>query len=138
MEGGLGRFLEAQAGVFDQVLIELAVGRKTSHWMWFVFPQLEGLGSSPTSRFYSIKDRSEAEAYLNHPLLGSRLMTCVYAVLAHRQKELVDIFGYPDDLKFCSSMTLFSHLPGASAAFHEAIEIFCQGHDDPKTLLLLE
>ncbi len=134
---GLNRFLEAQAGVIDQALSELRAGRKTSHWMWFVFPQLAGLGSSPTSQFYGIKDLTEAEAYLIHPVLGGRLESCVDALLGHRAVALTDIFDYPDNLKFSSSMTLFSYAACAPMIFREALEIFCQGREDPKTLQLL-
>ena len=135
--GALSRFLEAQEPVIDQAIAELRAGRKTSHWMWFVFPQLVGLGNSPTSEFYGIKDLLEAEAYLAHPVLGGRLMHCASAVLKHRGKKLDDILGYTDKLKFCSSMTLFSRVPTASATFHEALDTFCNGREDPTTLRLL-
>ena len=126
--GGLNRFLEAQEPTIDRALAELLAGRKTSHWMWFVFPQLLGLGRSSTSKFYGINDVAEAEAYLTHPILRGRLLSCVSAVLKHRDMKLDDIFGYPDNLKFCSSMALFSRVPSAPAIFHEALEIFCGRH----------
>src|SRR5438046_1700808 len=102
----LERFLTAQAPVFETVLEELKAGRKRSHWMWFIFPQLRGLGWSPTAQFYGIGKLKEARAYLAHSVLGPRLLICTEAVLAIRGRSLHEIFGFPDDLKFRSSMTL--------------------------------
>ena len=104
----LERFVTAQAPVFATVLNELKAGRKRSHWMWFVFPQLRGLGQSAMATRYGIGSLAEAQAYLAHPLLGPRLMECTRTVLAIEGRSLHAIFGSPDDLKFCSSMTLFS------------------------------
>ena len=103
----LERFVKAQIGIYDVALGELRAGRKRSHWMWFVFPQLAGLGSSPTAQTYAIGSLEEARAYLAHPVLGPRLIECVQAVNAVRERSAGDIFGYPDELKFRSSLTLF-------------------------------
>ena len=103
----LERFVEAQADTYAAALAELAAGEKQTHWMWFIFPQLRGLGSSQTANFYGIDDRDEATAYLNHNLLGPRLIACCEALLTHKDKTAHAIFGSPDDLKLRSSMTLF-------------------------------
>lgn len=103
----LDRFIDAQGKVYDRVLAELNDGQKRSHWMWYIFPQYKGLGRSPTARYYAIESREEALAYLNHPLLGSRLRKCANLLLAIEGKTANEIFGYPDDLKLKSSMTLF-------------------------------
>jgi uncharacterized protein (DUF1810 family) len=132
------RFLEAQAPVYDTVHDELRAGRKRSHWMWFIFPQLAGLGSSPTAKFYGISGLPEAIAYLAHPVLGQRLLACTEAVLAVQDRSLHAIFGSPDDLKFRSSMTLFGEAGAASdTPFRQALERYCAGEPDPRTLALL-
>jgi uncharacterized protein (DUF1810 family) len=135
----LERFVLAQAPVFADALAELSAGRKRSHWMWFVFPQLRGLGISPTAQHFGISDLAEAQAYLAHPLLGERLARCTEAVLAVEGRSLHQIFGSPDDLKFTSSMTLFAI---ASAArpnlFDQAIERCCGGQTDTRTIALLQ
>ncbi len=135
----LQRFVTAQAGVIEDVLGELAAGRKTSHWMWFVFPQLRGLGSSSMAQFYGIASLDEAKAYLRHPLLGPRLVDCTERVLRHRDHTLHAIFGSPDDSKFRSCMTLF-HIAssGPETVFERALGQFCAGERDPRTLALLE
>ncbi len=132
----LTRFVEAQAPVHETALGELRAGRKRSHWMWFVFPQLAGLGMSPTARFYGIAGLGEARAYLAHPVLGLRLLACTRAVLGVEDRSLHAIFGSPDDLKFRSSMTLFDRA-GGEPAFREALERYCEGRPDPRTLELL-
>jgi uncharacterized protein (DUF1810 family) len=136
----LSRFVHAQQPVYAQVLQELREGRKRSHWMWFIFPQLAGLGASETARFYAISSLLEAQAYLAHPLLGPRLRECTSAVLATDGKPLSTIFGYPDDLKFCSSMTLFAEASGPSPAADNAIfsnALAKYGATDIRTLTLL-
>jgi len=134
----LERFVEAQASVFDAALDELRAGRKRSHWMWFVFPQLRGLGHSPMAAFYGIVSLEEGRAYLAHSLLGPRLVLCTQAVLAHEGRSLSAIFGSPDDLKFRSSMTLFALAAGEeSPAFRTALDRFCEGRPDERTLALL-
>jgi len=116
---------------------ELSSGRKTSHWMWFVFPQLDGLGSSPTARRFALSGLDEARAYLSHPVLGARLVECVRLVLAARNRSVRDIFGYPDDLKFRSSMTLFAQTGINDAVFRAALEQYYDGVDDAATLGIL-
>jgi uncharacterized protein (DUF1810 family) len=135
----LERFVTAQAPVFETVLAELRAGRKRSHWMWFVFPQLAGLGHSSTARFYGIGSMDEARAYLAHPLLGPRLDLCARIVLASEGPSLHAIFGSPDDLKFRSCMTLFSRAaddPGNP--FRHALDRWCGGQPDERTLTLIE
>ena len=134
----LDRFIKAQENVFDHALAELRSGKKTMHWMWVIFPQIIGLGISYTSQHYGIQDLAEVEAYLAHPLLGDRLMRCVEAVLRHKDKTLDEIFGYPDNLKSCSSMTLFGQVANADSIFQSAIDLFCGGKPDPKTLTILQ
>lgn len=133
----LGRFVAAQDRVIDAVLRELQNGRKESHWMWFVFPQLAGLGSSPMARRFAISSLAEAQAYLDHPVLGPRLVQCTEIVNAARSHLVADIFGYPDDLKFHSSMTLFDRVAPGKSVFSEALDRFFAGRRDERTLELL-
>jgi uncharacterized protein (DUF1810 family) len=134
----LSRFINAQETIFEVVLAELRSGQKRSHWMWFIFPQFEGLGHSETSRFYSIKSEVEARAYLNHPALGARLLQCVQIVLAIDGKTASEIFGFPDDLKFKSSMTLFACVAEAGSVFARALDKYFDGKWDKRTEDLLE
>lgn len=129
----LERFVVAQAPVIERVRRELAAGRKASHWMWFVFPQVAGLGFSPASQRYAIASAAEAEAYLAHPVLGPRLEDIVSLALAHRDSSAHDIFGSPDDMKFHSSLTLFDHVAPAGL-FAEALDAFFGGVRDARTL----
>ena len=133
----LERFVRAQESIFLQVLKELRAGQKRSHWMWFIFPQLKGLGYSSTARLYGIVSLEEARAYLGHELLGPRLVVCTEALLGHTDKSLDQILGSPDDLKFRSSMTLFSHASTDPFVFDRALDQFCGGHRDSRTLQLL-
>lgn len=133
----LERFVTAQADAYQRACDELQAGVKRSHWMWFVFPQLKGLSRSATSQFYGIGSIAEARAYLKHPVLGPRLIEATNLVLALRERTLRDIFGAPDDLKFRSSMTLFSRAAGPGGAFDEALGDFCDGEEDKRTLALL-
>lgn len=132
----LQRFVAAQAGVFDTALGELRDGRKRSHWMWFVFPQLKGLGRSSTAELYGIGSLDEATAYLEHPVLGPRLEAAVAAVQASGATSLRALFGAPDDLKFRSSMTLFS-VAAPDGPYQAALDRWCGGEADPKILALL-
>lgn len=125
----LQRFIDAQRDVFAQVCAELTAGDKRSHWMWFVFPQLRGLGHSAMSRRYALASRAEAAAYLAHPLLGARLRECTALVLDLRDRTLAQIFGSPDDLKFRSSMTLFAAADESEPLFTRALER-CDGPDE--------
>ena len=134
----LDRFVIAQAPVYDMALAELIGGRKLTHWMWFVFPQLRGLGRSPTAQQFGIDTLEEARAYLAHPVLGTRLRECVNAVLDCGESSLHAIFGSPDDMKFCSSMTLYAlAAQGDGEIFETALARFCDGKKDEKTLSLL-
>jgi uncharacterized protein (DUF1810 family) len=133
----LDRFVSAQAPVYEAVLAELRQGRKQTHWIWFVFPQVEGLGSSATARHFAIKSRAEAGAYLAHPILGARLLECTETVLAHSRKLAHEIFGSPDGLKFCSSMTLFERA-GGGPAFGRALDQFFNGKRDARTLAVFD
>lgn len=130
----LQRFLDAQAPVFATARAELAAGRKRSHWMWFIFPQIGGLGSSPTSRFYAIASRQEALAYLRHPVLGARLLDCTQLVNAAEGRSAFDIFGDPDCMKFQSCMTLFAAVAPDEPAFREALAKYYGGAADQATL----
>jgi uncharacterized protein (DUF1810 family) len=133
----LHRFLRAQDPVFETVLSELNDGNKRTHWMWFIFPQLRGLGRSSMAKFYGIASLEEARAYLEHPVLGERLVLCTRAILKHEDKPLGEILGFPDDLKFCSSMTLFANTASDGGVFDEAIIRFCDGRHDEQTIALL-
>ncbi len=134
----LQRFLDAQAGVFETALGELARGRKESHWMWFIFPQIKGLGQSPTAVFYAIKSRVEAEAYWSHPLLKKRLQKCAEALLSLEGKTATQVMGAPDDLKLHSSTTLFGLVAENELIFQELLDKYYGGEKDPKTLALVQ
>ena len=134
----LERYLRAQEPVFAQVCAELAAGRKQSHWMWFIFPQLRGLGSSPMAQRFAIDSLAEARAYLAHPLLGERLRRCTQLVNRVEGRTAQAIFGYPDYLKFRSAMTLFARAAaGGSEPFSEALAKYFAGEEDPLTRELL-
>jgi uncharacterized protein (DUF1810 family) len=130
----LERFVQAQEPVFERVMAELRGGQKTSHWMWFVFPQIEGLGHSPTARRFALSSRAEAEAYLRHPVLGPRLRECTRLVNAVEGRSIEEIFGYPDHLKFRSCVTLFAHATGDNQVFVDALGKYFGGEYDPLTL----
>lgn len=130
----LQRFIDAQADIYDEVVAELGAGRKRTHWMWFIFPQIKGLGSSPTAVHYAISSRDEAIAYLQHPLLGPRLIECTQLVNAVQGRSISQIFGYPDDLKFHSSMTLFAEAATDNKVFKDALEKYFDGKPDQLTL----
>jgi uncharacterized protein (DUF1810 family) len=134
----LQRFAEAQSRVWEQVRSELRAGSKRGHWMWFVFPQMRGLGISESSRFYGIGSRQEAAAYLKHTVLGPRLVECVRLVLGVKSRTAKQIFGDVDAMKFRSSMTLFAEVSLRETAFSEAIERFFDGAMDAATLEILE
>ena len=130
----LGRFVEAQAGSYDAAIAELRAGRKRTHWMWFVFPQIAGLGASPTARRYAIASLDEARAYLADPVLGPRLVECSAALLATEGRTAEQILGYPDDLKLRSSMTLFGRAVPEIELFQQVLDRFYDGKPDPQTL----
>jgi uncharacterized protein (DUF1810 family) len=130
----LDRFVEAQADAYEQALAEIRAGRKRSHWMWYVFPQLAGLGSSPMSVQYAIRDRHEAAAFLAHPILGPRLLECTEAVLQIEGRSALEIFGSPDDLKLRSCATLFAAVSPDRSVFHRLIDKYFDGRHDPRTI----
>ncbi|HEX4298204.1 MAG TPA: DUF1810 domain-containing protein [Devosia sp.] len=131
------RFLAAQAPVYDTVVAELGAGRKPTHWMWFVFPQLAALGHSPTAQFYGLADLAAAEAYIAHPVLGPRLLACTELVNGVEGRSAHAIFGTPDDLKFRSSLTLFQRAAPGEAAFPAALGKYYDGVADAATLRLI-
>ncbi|WP_210086766.1 DUF1810 domain-containing protein [Mycobacterium sp. OAE908] len=136
----LHRFVDAQQRIYDTVLAELRAGAKRSHWIWFVFPQLRGLGRSPTAQHYGISTLDEARAYLAHPVLGARLRECTELVAAIDGRSVDEIFGWPDNLKVRSSMTLFARAsdePGTEAGFRAVLDKFYGGEEDPATVELL-
>jgi uncharacterized protein (DUF1810 family) len=133
----LQRFVAAQAPAYGSVLAELRAGVKRTHWMWFVFPQVAGLGTSATARRYAISGLGEAAAYLEHPLLRPRFTECTALVLAVEDVPLERIFGRPDNLKFHSSITLFSHVPGHDAVIDQALAKYFDGALDDRTVALL-
>ncbi|MBS7564852.1 DUF1810 domain-containing protein [Mucilaginibacter sp. Bleaf8] len=137
MSNQLDRFLKAQEQDYATALAEIKSGRKRSHWMWYIFPQIQGLGFSETSRYYAIHDIAEAEAYLAHPVLGARLIEIAKALLSLSGNNATQIFGNPDDIKLRSSMTLFASVPGADPVFEAVLNKFFDGDKDPKTLQLI-
>jgi uncharacterized protein (DUF1810 family) len=137
MEFDLQRFVNAQAPVYDSVLAELRAGSKRSHWIWFIFPQLAGLGRSPTAARFAISSLAEAQAYLGHDVLGARLRECTRLVNAIEGRSIDDIFGWPDNLKVRSSMTLFARATADNAEFVHLLEKFYAGEQDPATAALL-
>lgn len=136
----LNRFTDAQEPVYDSILGELQNGQKRTHWMWFVFPQIDGLGHSPTAQFYAIKSIEEARAYLKHPVLGPRLKECAEAILLVEGRSASAVFGYPDDLKLRSSMTLFAFIAEdpANSVFTRVLNRYYGGEQDHATLQIIE
>lgn len=133
----LERFVEAQKYVYDEVLSELLQQRKTGHWMWFIFPQIKGLGLSPMSQRFAISSLQEAAAYMDHPILGTRLVECTELLLLARDKPIREVLGTPDDMKFRSSMTLFAHATRTNQRFVEAMKAHFDGKFDDFTLDVL-
>jgi len=134
----LNRFIDAQEEVYETALAELRNGQKRSHWVWFIFPQVDGLGMSETSKFFAIKSIEEARQYLAHPVLGTRLNECARALLGVEGKSALQIFGSPDDLKLNSSMTLFASVSGGDSLFQQVLDKFYHGKKDSRTLEILE
>lgn len=135
---GLSRFTSAQEGVHLRVIMELKSGQKRTHWMWYVFPQIDGLGHSATTKHYAIKSGEEARQYLKHPILGARLRECAEEVLAIKGRSVSEIFGDPDDLKLKSSMTLFATVAEPGSVFVRVLDKYFQGERDARTLDILE
>lgn len=133
----LERFMNAQDGAYDSALAELAEGEKRSHWIWFIFPQIAGLGHSSTAQFYAIRNLEEARAYLKHPTLGARLKACCEALLQQQGLSAHQIMGSPDDLKLRSSMTLFSVAAPEEAIFRQVLDKYYEGKKDSRTLDIL-
>ncbi|NJD54854.1 MAG: DUF1810 domain-containing protein [Nitrospirae bacterium] len=134
----LARFVSAQEKSYASALSELRDGEKRTHWMWYIFPQIDGLGHSPTAKFYAIKSAEEARQYLRHPVLGPRLLACAEAVLSVEGLSASQIFGFPDDVKLRSSMTLFASIAGPGSVFARVLDRYFQGEPDQKTVDLLE
>jgi uncharacterized protein (DUF1810 family) len=134
---GLSRFVQAQADIYEQALLEIRNGRKQSHWMWYIFPQYDGLGASANSRKYAIRSIAEAGAYLRHPVLGPRLLRCAEAALAVEGRSAAEVFGYPDDIKLRSSATLFAHVSPPQSVFERVLDQYFDGQRDGETLRLL-
>jgi len=133
----LSRFVRAQADDFERALAEIRSGKKRTHWMWYIFPQFDGLAFSSTSKHYAIKSIEEAKAYLSHPVLGPRLVECAEAALGVEGRSARDIFGSPDDLKLRSSATLFACVSPPGSVFERLLEKYYRGERDEKTLRLL-
>ena len=134
----LNRFVEAQRHHYEQALVEIRSGRKRSHWIWYIFPQYDGLGSSATSRLYAIKSLAEAKAYLSHPLLGVRLIECAEAAIGVEGRSAAEVFGSPDDLKLRSCATLFARLSAPGSVFERLLDKYFEGAADDRTLRLLD
>lgn len=134
----LHRFITAQERDYSTALVEIKEGHKRSHWMWYIFPQIQGLGLSGTSKYYAIKDLAEAEAYLSHPVLGCRLIEICHALLEVMGSDAHAIFGSPDDMKLRSSMTLFAAVAGADVVFRDVLDKFFGGTRDATTMQLIQ
>jgi uncharacterized protein (DUF1810 family) len=133
----LNRFVRAQQADYERALLEITNGQKRTHWMWFIFPQVYGLGSSSTSKYYAIRSPEEARAYLDHPVLGPRLLACAEAAVSVEGRSATEIFGSPDDLKLQSCATLFARGSPQGSVFHRLLEKYFQGARDVRTLDLL-
>ena len=133
----LSRFVQAQEDNYEQALSEIRTGRKLSHWMWYIFPQYDGLGSSATSKRYAIRSLAEAEAYLRHPVLGPRLTECAEAALAVEGQSASEVFGFPDDMKLWSCATLFASVSRSGSVFERLLDKYFRGERDDKTVHLV-
>jgi uncharacterized protein (DUF1810 family) len=133
----LGRFVQAQRGAYERALSEITSGRKRTHWMWYIFPQVDGLGSSSTAKRYAIRSLDEARAYLDHPVLGPRLRQCAEAALRVEGRAAREVFGSPDDLKLRSCATLFACVSPTGSVFDRLLDRYYGGERDPRTLQLL-
>ena len=134
----LGRFIDAQETTYEGAMLELARGRKESHWIWYIFPQIEGLGKSDKAKFYSIKSLEEGRAYLEHPVLGPRLFEACEILLTLKGTSINEVMGFPDDLKLLSSMTLFETFSKSNSVFTRIIEIYFDSERDEATLEIIE
>jgi len=136
-EYNLNRFVEAQIVTYEGAMLELARGRKKSHWIWYIFPQIVGLGSSDTTKFYSIKSLEEGRAYLEHPVLGPRLIETCEILLSLKDASMDEVMGFPDDLKLLSSMTLFEFISGSNSIFTKMIELYFDDERDENSIKLI-
>ena len=134
----LNRFLEAQLLIYEQAMLELTRGRKDSHWIWYIFPQIKGLGNSESTKLYSIKSLEESKAYLEHPLLGLRLVEACEILLGHGDRPIEEIMGFPDNLKLLSSMTLFELSSDSNSIFTKIIEVYFDGQRDENSLKIIK
>ena len=134
----LSRFLEAQMVTYDSAMLELARGSKKSHWIWYIFPQIEGLGRSDTAKLYSIKSLEEGRVYLEHPVLGPRLVEACEILLSLKDASMDEVMGFPDDLKLLSSMTLFEYISGSNSIFTKIIEVYFDDERDKGSLKLIK
>ena len=134
----LNRFIEAQMTTYEGAMLELARGRKESHWVWYIFPQIEGLGRSDTAKLYSIKSLEEGRAYLEHPVLGKRLIEACEILLSLKDASMDEVMGFPDDLKLLSSMTLFEFISGSNSIFTKMIEFYFDDERDKKSLEIVK
>ena len=134
----LYRFLEAQETSYDRAMLELAKGKKDSHWIWYIFPQIDGLGNSETTKLYSIKSLEEGRAYLKHPILGQRLVEACEILLNLKDVSINEVMGFPDDLKLLSSMTLFETFSESNSVFTRIIEVYFDGERDEATLEIIK
>ena len=134
----LGRFIEAQLATYEGAMLELTRGRKDSHWIWYIFPQIEGLGRSDTAKFYAIKSLEEGRAYLEHLVLGPRLIKACEILLNLKDSSMDEVMGFPDDLKLQSSMTLFEFISGSNSIFTKIIEIYFDDQRDKASLRIIE
>ena len=134
----LSRFLEAQMVTYEGAMLELARGRKESHWIWYIFPQIEGLGRSDTAKLYSIKSLEEGRAYLEHPVLGPRLVEACEILLSLKDASMDEVMGFPDDLKLLSSMTLFENISGESSIFTNIVEVYFDDERDETSLEIIK
>mgnify|MGYP001230127156 FL=1 len=133
----LGRFIEAQLATYEGAMLELTRGRKDSHWIWYIFPQIEGLGRSDTAKFYAIKSLEEGRAYLEHPILGPRLIKACEILLSLKDASMDKVMGYPNDLKLLSSMTLFEALSDSNSIFTKIIELYFDDERDETSLEII-
>ena len=134
----LERFVSAQEYSYENALSEIRAGKKTSHWIWYIFPQLKGLGHSYRSEYYGIEDEDEAKSYLGHPILGSRLVEITETLLSLKESDPLKVMGSPDDLKLKSCMTLFAYISESGSIFHQVLEKYFGGGKDEKTMSILE
>ena len=137
MNQSLQRFEKAHQQNFHIALSEIKKGKKTSHWMWYIFPQIKGLGNSETSRYYAIENLDEARAFLEHPVLGNNIISITSELLNLQTNDATSVFGKPDDMKLHSSMTLFSLVPGTNPIFQKVLDKYFDGKQDMKTITLL-